>query len=47
MGMATITAQGYASALYLFDHFLIKVLNEEKLVDMQLDEHNADVEDIL
>jgi hypothetical protein len=47
VGMATITAQGYASALSLFDHFLVKVLNEEKLVDMQLDELDADVEDIL
>jgi hypothetical protein len=45
--MATITAKGYGSALSLFDHFLIKVLNEEKLVDMQLDELDADAEDIL
>jgi hypothetical protein len=47
VGMTTITAQGYTSALSLFDHFLVKVLNEEKLVDMQLDELDADVEDIL
>jgi hypothetical protein len=47
VGMATITAQGHASALSFFDHFLVKVLNEEKLVDMQLDKLDADVEDIL
>jgi len=45
--MATITAKGYGSALSLLDHFLVKVLNEEKLVDMQLDELDADAEDIL
>lgn len=47
VGMATITAKGYGSALSLLDHFLVKVLNEEKLVDMQLDELDADAEDIL
>ena len=41
----TITAQGYGSAPSLFDHFLVKVLNEEKLVDMQLDELDADAEE--
>ena len=47
VGMATITAKGYKSALSLFDHFLVNVLNENKLADMDIGELDADAEDIL
>jgi hypothetical protein len=45
--MATITAKGYRSALSRYDRFLVNVLNENKLMDMQLDKLDADAEDIL
>jgi hypothetical protein len=45
--MATITVKAYKSALSLFDHFLVNVLCESKLADMELDELDADAEDIL
>jgi hypothetical protein len=47
VGMATITVKAYKSALSLFDHFLVNVLCESKLADMELDELDADAEDIL
>jgi hypothetical protein len=45
--MATITAKGYGSALSCFDHFLVNVLNENKLADMQLDKLDTVAEDVL
>lgn len=47
IGISQMTASGYKSALSLFDHFLVSVLNQAELENMHVDRLDAEAEDIL
>ena len=47
VGISSMTAAGYKSALSLFDHFLVSVLNQTKLESIHVERLDAEVEDIL
>jgi hypothetical protein len=41
------TVKGYKSAISLFNHFLVNVINKPEIEDFEMERLNADVEDIL
>jgi hypothetical protein len=43
----SLSLRGYNSAISLFNHFLVNVLNETKIEDYEIERLDADVEDIL
>ena len=47
LGRSLSTLRGYNSAISLFNHFLVNVLNETEIEDYEIERLNADVEDIL
>ena len=47
LGRSLSTLRGYNSAISLFNHFLVNVLNETEIEDYEIERLDADVEDIL
>jgi hypothetical protein len=43
----SLSLRGYNSAISLFNHFLVNVLNETEIEDYEIERLDADVEDIL